>query len=152
MSNIKFFLLIIIFSIGIYIYFKFNESYELSLKARFYYAIEDYNKTYELSEQALKIREYNTMAFHLSNRAKASINIIDFIEESKNFEVITRAILEKEIQTKGEIAKIKMMCEIILSKYENLNKKFVEDNELLKLAEYYYLKFKKLHGEIVNGK
>ena len=36
------------------------------------------------------------MAFHLSNRAKASINIIDFIEESKNFEVITRAILEKD--------------------------------------------------------
>ncbi len=148
---LKFLLLFFLTIIAVLIYLEFNESYKLSIESKLFYALGDYNTSYELSDQALRLQEYNTMALHIKNRSKASIEIVEFLKESEEFEIEIKNTLAKTNLTKGEMSKIKMMTDVIINRYLNLNKVFIEDDNLLNSAKTQYLKFQKLNHEITTN-
>ena len=133
---------------GIYLYFYFNPSYKLSTEAKIYYSMGEYQIAFDLSQEALKLREYNTMAFHIKTRSELTLQMVKFIQEADEFQNKIIEIFKKGYPSKENLARIKMMTEIIISKYNNLTIKLIEDEELKHQALTRLKRFKKLNKEI----
>jgi len=145
----KIFFLIALIIVGFFSYLEYNPSYKLSIEARYYYAIGDYELAYDLANQALIIREYNTMAFHIKNRSGLTLEMINFNQEAEEFLKKIKTFVQQKPLKKPNKARIKMMSEIILSKYENLSFPLVEDDEVKDEAKKYFKEFKIIHNKIL---
>jgi tetratricopeptide (TPR) repeat protein len=145
----KIFFLIALIIVGFFSYLEYNPSYKLSIEARYYYVIGDYEFAYDLSNQALIIREYNTMAFHIKNRSGLTLKMINFNQEAEEFFNKIKTLIQQKPLKKPNKVRIKMMSEIILSKYENLSFPLVEDDEVKDEAKKYFKEFKIIHNKIL---
>jgi len=139
--------LIVVFG-GTSLYFYLNPSYRLSMEAKFYYSMGDYEIALQLSEEALKLREYNTMAFHIKTRSELTLQMVDFIKEADEFKKEIIKIFTQGKPSRKNKLRIKMMSDIVVDKYKNLSLKFIEDEELKKEALLRYQQFKKLNKDI----
>ena len=145
----KIFFLIALIIGGFFSYLEYNPSYKLSIEARYYYAIGDYELAYDLANQALIIREYNTMAFHIKNRRGLTLEMINFNQEAEDFFKKIKTLVQQKPLKKPNKVRIKMMSEIILSKYETLSFSLVEDDEVKNKAKKYFKEFKTIHDKIL---
>jgi HEPN domain-containing protein len=136
---------------GAFFYFEFNPSYRLSVEARFYFALSDYEEAYKLADESLKIREYNTMAFHIKTRSQIALNVINFNLEADKFESDIRKIVTERSLTRGDKLKIKMISDIIISKYKNLSLDLVDDIELIEKAKRHFHNFEKINGDVLKS-
>ena len=108
----------------------------------------EYQIAFDLSQEALKLREYNTMAFHIKTRSELTLQMVKFIQEADEFQNKIIEIFKKGYPSKENLARIKMMTEIIISKYNNLTIKLIEDEELKHQALKRLKRFKKLNKDI----
>lgn len=136
---------------GTYLYLYFNPSYKLSMEAKIYYSMGEYEIALQLSEEALKIREYNTMAFYIKTRSELTLQMVEFNREADEFEEKIIEILKNGRPSKENKLRIKMMSDILISKYSNLSFKLIEDDELKEEALKRYKKFEKLNVDIVEA-
>jgi len=130
-------------------YLQYNPSYKLSVEAKYYYTIGKYQKAYNLADESLKLREYNTMAFHIRNRSSLTLEVIDFNKESKDFQDKVIAILKKDAILRTDKLRTKMMSDVIISKYQNLSLSMVDDNEIKDLALQNFKKFQKINQKVI---
>jgi len=130
------------------VYFIANPSYEKSLRAKYYYETGDYKEAYSLAKEAFGLDLYNRMAATIMTQSQTSLKYVSYIDDSKKYMKSIDEIARKDSISDADKAKIKMMCEIMLSAYIKLAPSVVTDDELVKQAAEYHNKFEKLLEKI----
>lgn len=125
-------------------YFLINPSYEKSLRAKYYYEIGEYQEAYSLAKEAFGLDLYNRMAATIMTQSQTSLKYVSYIEDAKKYMKVIDEIALHESISDADKAKIKMICEIMLSAYIKLAPSVITDDELVKLSAEYHSKFEKL--------
>ncbi|TKI68494.1 hypothetical protein FCU45_10810 [Sulfurimonas crateris] len=129
-------------------YFIVNPSYEKSLRAKYYYETGEYKEAYTLAKEAFSLDLYNRMAATVMTQSQTSLKYVSYIDDAKKYMKIIDEIARKESISDADKAKMKMMCEIMISAYIKLAPSVVTDDELVEQAAEYYNKFEKLLEKI----
>ncbi len=141
-----FFFVLIIGGIGFYFYN--NDSYRRSIEAKYYYMKGDYSKAYILSREAFDADPYNKMAFTIMTQSKIAAKYQDYIKEGRYFLKEIKKISDKDLVTKADKIRIKMMCETMMEKYKNLSPTVLTDKTLVKEAMKTYKQFKQIYEDL----
>jgi tetratricopeptide (TPR) repeat protein len=126
------------------IYFLLNPSYEKSLEAKYYYEMGEYQKAYELANEAFSMDVYNRMASTIMAQSKTSMKYQKYVNQAKEYLREINAIASKSTISDADRAKIKMMSEIMVDSYVKLAPSVITDEELVKEAASYYKNFEQL--------
>jgi tetratricopeptide (TPR) repeat protein len=145
-------ILFFILALGIFLYYFFNTSYRLSLEAKAYYEFGEYSKAKKLAEKAYKQNRYNTMAFTVLTQSKIAQTWQNYIKESNEYLFDIESISNKEVITKADKTKIKMMLEVIIGEFQNLPKSKLLDNELKEKTKKNYMEAINLYNEIFKSR
>lgn len=147
-KKIGFIVLLIVFAFFVIYFFLFNDSYKKSLQARVYFGLGEYDKAYMLSNEAYLSDPYNRMALTILNASKASLKYEKYIQDAKKYlKTIEKISSEKSIN-KSQLAKIKLICEVMMGQYEKLKPIIINDGDLVETATKEYKKFKKIYEEL----
>lgn len=138
--------LLLLFIMGAY--FIINPSYEKSIRAKYYYETGDYKEAYSLAKEAFAIDLYNRMAATIMTQSQTSLKYVDYIQDAKNYMKVIDEIAFHESISDADKAKIKMICNIMISAYIKLAPSVITDEELVKEAARYYDKFEQLLEKI----
>ena len=147
-KKIGFIVLLIVFAFFVIYFFLFNDSYKKSLQARVYFGLGEYDKAYMLSNEAYLSDPYNRMALTILNASKASLKYEKYIKDAKNYLKTIEKISSKKSISNAQLAKIKLICEVMMGQYEKLKPIVISDGDLVKTATKEYKKFKKIYEEL----
>lgn len=126
------------------IYFLINPSYEKSLEAKYYYEIGDYHEAYTLSKEAFGIDVYNRMASTIMAQSQTALKYVAYIEMAKKYIAEVNGIASHERISDADKAKIRIICQIMISSYVKLAPSVITDEKLIEDSKNYYEKFEKL--------
>ena len=140
--------LLIVFAFFIIYFFLFNDSYKKSLQARVYFGLGEYNKAYILSNEAYLNDPYNRMALTILNASKAALKYEQYIKEAKKYLKTIETISSQKSINASQLAKIKMICEVMTGQFEKLKPIVINDGDLVETATKEYKKFKKIYEEL----
>jgi hypothetical protein len=144
--NIKITIVLLSFSTIMFmlLYFLFNPSYQISLQAKYYYEMGEYDDAYVNAKEAFGLNSYNRMAATVMAQSLISLKYVNYINESKKYMIEINKIVDKEKIEDGDKAKIRLICEIMKSAYVKLAPSVVTDEELVESAAYYHAGFEQL--------
>lgn len=126
------------------IYFLINPSYEKSLEAKYYYETGDYHEAYALSKEAFGMDVYNRMASTIMAQSKTALKYVAYIEMAKKYIAEVNGIASHERISDSDKAKIRIICQIMVSSYVKLAPSVITDKKLIEDSKKYYEKFEKL--------
>jgi hypothetical protein len=126
------------------IYFLINPSYEKSLKAKYYYEIGEYKEALILAKEAFSLDVYNRMASTVMAQSITSLKYASYIADAKKYMHDINLIAEHETITDADKAKIRTICNIMISAYVKLAPSVVTDSDLVEDAAKYHNDFEKL--------
>ncbi len=126
------------------IYFLINPSYEKSIRAKYYYEIGNYQEALVLAKEAFSMDVYNRMAATVMAQSITSMKYADYVRDAKKYMQEINAIAEHEVISDADKAKIRLICDIMISAYKKLAPSVVTDEQLIKDAAKYYAGFEKL--------
>lgn len=126
------------------IYFLVNPSYEKSIRAKYYFETSDYKSALVLSKEAFAIDQYNRMAATVMAQSITSLKYVKYINMAKSYMQEIDEIASHEYISDADKAKIRLMCEIMISSYIKLAPSVITDKKLVKDANEYYQKFEQL--------
>jgi len=146
---IKFVVIPLVLIGGAILYLILNPSYQKSVEAKLYYSMGEYQVAYKLADEALKMREYNNMAFSIKTKSRLILEFINYNSESDEFfKKIDRIIYSYNSVPRSEKIRIKMMCEVMIGRYEKLSFSLVDDEEIKERAKYNYTKFDTIYKKV----
>ncbi len=125
-------------------YVLFNPSYEKSIKAKYYYEIGEYKEALTLAKEAFSLDVYNRMASTIMAQSITSMKYTAYIDDAKKYMNQINGIAAQDSISNADRAKIRLICEIMISAYIKLAPSVVTDKDLVKDASNYYLGFEKL--------
>jgi hypothetical protein len=125
-------------------YFLINPSYEKSLKAKYYYEIGDYKEAYSMAKEAFSLDVYNRMASTIMTQSQTSLKYVSYIQDAKKYMQDIDEIAGHENISDADKAKIRLICNIMLSAYIKLAPSVITDDELVEESARYHDKFEKL--------
>lgn len=125
-------------------FFLLSPSYEKSLKAKYYYEISDYKEAYSLAKEAFSLDLYNRMAATIMAQSKTSLKYVDYNNDAKKYMQIIDEITSNEDISDAHKAKIRLICQIMLSSYIKLAPSVITDKNLVEESARYYRGFEKL--------
>lgn len=134
--------LLILFIMGVY--FLTNPSYEKSIKAKYYYEIGDYTEAYSLAKEAFSLDIYNRMAATIMAQSTTSMKYDKYNKNAQKYMKVIDEISLHESISEADKAKIRLICEIMLSEYTKLAPSVITDSELVEKTALYHSKFEKL--------
>jgi tetratricopeptide (TPR) repeat protein len=126
------------------IYFLLNPSYEKSLEAKYYYETGQYQKAYELANEAFSMDLYNRMASTIMAQSKTSMKYQKYVNDAKKYLREINEIVAKDNISAADRAKIKMMSEIMVDAYVKLAPSVITDKALVQEAARYYKNFEQI--------
>lgn len=126
------------------IYFYVNPSYQKSVQAKYYYEIGEYKEAYALAKEAFGLDLYNRMAATVMAQSTTSLKYVDYINDGKKYMRDIDEIATHEIISSADKAKIRLVCQIMISSYVKLAPSVITDEDLVSQAALYYSKFEKL--------
>ncbi len=140
---------ILIFSaiIGIFLYSS-SSSYRKSLEAKYKYMVGDYKEAMKLAREAFDEDPYNRMAISILAQSKISIKLADYIDDAKKYMKKIKQITKQKSISPADKAKIRMMCEVVIGRYDRLSPTVMTDKSLVDEATRYYQEFKKIYDEL----
>lgn len=149
MSN-RFTVLLIALSIMLMmgVYFLVNPSYEKSIKAKYYFETSQYKEALALSKEAFSLDQYNRMAATVMAQSITSLKYVKYIEMGDGYIKEIDEIATHEFISDADKAKMRMICEIMISSYVKLAPSVITDKELVKKSALYNDKFEKLLEKI----
>ena len=148
MRKAGFFLFFILILGAIVLYFYTNVSYKKSIEAKYFYIKEDYQKAYLLSKEAFGADVYNRMAFTIMTQSKIAFKFQDYINEGRKYLKDIKSISEKKSIDKADKIRIKMMCETMMQRYQNMSPTVLTNKELFKEATKIYKQFKQIYEDL----
>ncbi|WP_415397596.1 hypothetical protein [Sulfurimonas sp. CS5] len=125
-------------------YFLMNPSYERSLKAKYYYEVGDYKEALVLAKEAFSMDVYNRMASTIMAQSITSLKYVSYIEDAKKYMYDINKIATHDVISGADKAKIRTICNIMISAYVKLAPSVVTDRELVDDAARYNNDFEKL--------
>ncbi|RUM65766.1 MAG: hypothetical protein DSZ06_04525 [Sulfurospirillum sp.] len=125
--------------------FGFTDSYKASLKAKIKYLEGDYKAAQKLAREAFDKDPYNRMAIGVLAQSKISVEFVDYIDDAKKYISKIEELTKKDKFSHRDKIKIKMMCEVMIERYQKLNSTVMTDSELKESAKEYYEKFKSIY-------
>ena len=125
-------------------YFYTHPSYEISLRAKIYYELGDYDRAYELSQEAFMLDRYNKMATTLMAQSKISKRYADYIEDAKIYLDMLDHMADQDSLSSADRARIRTVCEIMISTYRKLSPSVITDKSLVDEAKELNVKFERL--------
>ena len=125
-------------------YFLTHPSYDKSIRAKYYYEIGDYKQAYSLAKEAFSLDVYNRMASTVMAQSQTSLKYVSYIEMGKKYMQEIDEIATKEVVSDADKAKIRLICEIMMSAYIKLAPSVVTDKELVMQTAKYHDSFEKL--------
>ncbi|MBA1433047.1 MAG: hypothetical protein FAF04_05535 [Epsilonproteobacteria bacterium] len=126
------------------VYFLLNPSYEKSLEAKYYYETGNYEKAYELAQEAFSMDIYNRMASTIMAQSKTSLKYVKYVKQAKEYMQRINEIASKESISDADRAKIKLMSEVMVDSYVKLAPSVITDKALVEEAASYHKSFEKL--------
>jgi hypothetical protein len=133
---------------GAYFYFSKSSSYQKSFQAKIYYSLNNYDEAFKLSKEAYEEDHYNKMAFNIFTQSKISKAYVDYIKEGKSYLEKISAISSRRNLTPADTSRIRLMCEVMIEKYQFISPTRLTNPELVEEARVTYDKFEKLHKEL----
>jgi len=130
------------------LYFILNDSYRLSLEARYYFENGEYNKAYEKAKEAYILDPYNRMAFTVYTQSQIAKEWENFLNDANKYFKEIENIANKENLTDKERQRVKIMLEILLDEYRNLKPSLLISDELKSKAKQQYEKAKKIYEKV----
>ncbi len=129
-----------------------NPSYEKAFEARWQYFMGNYDEAYKIAKEAYELDSYNRMAFTVMTQTEVAKRYLDYIREGERYlDLIEDAANHPPIGEADKV-RIKMMCEIMIGKYEQLSSTKLTDKELVERAKEIYEKFKSLYASLFKQK
>jgi hypothetical protein len=125
-------------------YFLINPSYEKSLKAKYYYEVGEYREALVLAKEAFSIDVYNRMASTIMAQSITSLKYVSYIEDAKKYMNDINKIATHDVISDADKAKIRTICNIMISAYIKLAPSVVTDTDLVGDAARYHDSFEKL--------
>jgi len=125
-----------------------NNSYRLSLEAKYFFEEGDYKKAESLAKEAYILKPYNRMAFTIYTQAKIATEWQNYINDSEKYFQRIEEIANQDTITKKEKERIKIMLEIIIDGHKTLKPSLLLPKELKEKADKIYLKGKKLYEQV----
>ncbi len=132
----------------IIVYYSSSDSYKLSLEAKVKYLMGDYTDAKTLAKKAYELDPYNKMAFSIITQSKISAKLVDYLQESHKYLEIIKTLSKKSDFSNRDKIKIKMICEVMIAKYNKLGANIMTDQSLQQAVKKRYLEFKKIHEEL----
>ena len=126
------------------VYFLINPSYEKSLEAKYYYETGNYEKAYELANEAFSMDVYNRMASTIMAQSKTSLKYVKYVQQAKKYMQQINDIAAKQSISDADRAKIKLMSEVMVDSYVKLAPSVITDKALVQEAAQYHKSFEKL--------
>ncbi len=126
------------------VYFLINPSYEKSLEAKYYYETGEYQKAYELANEAFSIDIYNRMASTIMAQSQISMKYKKYVDQAKEYLREINTIASKQSISDADRIKIKLMSEIMVGLYVKLSPSVITDEALVKEAATYCKNFEQL--------
>lgn len=126
------------------LYFFFNPSYQKSLQAKYYYELGEYDEAYSHAKEAFGLDLYNRMAATIMAQSKTSLKYVNYINDAKKYMNQINDIVNQDDIKDSDKAKIRLICEIMISSYIKLAPSVITDKELVENAAYYYAGFEQL--------
>ena len=115
-------------------YFLINPSYEKSLKAKYYYEIGEYKEALSLAKEAFNIDLYNRMASTIMAQSITSLKYVSYNEDAKKYMHDINKIAVHDIISDADKAKIRTICNIMISSYIKLAPSVITDEDLVDSA------------------
>ncbi len=126
------------------VYFLVNPSYEKSIKAKYYFETSRYKEALALSKEAFSLDQYNRMASTVMAQSITSLKYVKYIDMGEGYIKEIDEIARHEFISDADKAKMRIMCEIMISSYVKLAPSVITDKELVKKSALYNQKFEKL--------
>ncbi|MEA3228209.1 MAG: hypothetical protein U9P38_03960 [Campylobacterota bacterium] len=125
-----------------------NPSYQKSIQAKYYFETGEYEEALVLAKEAFAIDVYNRMSSTIMSQSLIALKYKSYIDDGKKYTLEIEKIANKEVILENDRAKIRIICEIMVSSYLKLAPSVVTDKELVKTAGEYYIKFEKLLAKV----
>ena len=125
-------------------YFLTHPSYDKSIRAKYYYEVGDYQEAYSLAKEAFSLDVYNRMASTIMAQSQTSLKYVAYIDDAKKYMQEIDKIALHEVISNSDKAKIRLICEIMMSAYIKLAPSVITDDELVKQTAKYHDGFEKL--------
>jgi len=132
------------------LYFLINPSYEKSLKAKYYYEIGEYKEALFYAKEAFSMDIYNRMASTVMAQSITSLKYVSYNEDARAYMQDINKIATHEVISNADRAKIRTICEIMISSYIKLAPSVVTDKRLVNQAAKYHKDFEKLLEKVNN--
>jgi len=116
----------------------------LSLEAKYYYLTNDFKIAYKLASIAHEQEPYNMMAFTIKQQSGIILELQAIIKEAKEYYKIIQDIANKKNISNNDKIRIKMLSEIIISKFDELNFPLLNKAFLYDEAKQYRNEFAKI--------
>jgi hypothetical protein len=133
---------------GAYFYFSKSSSYQKSIQAKVYYSLDNYDEAFRLSKLAYAEDNYNKMALTIFTQSKISKSYVDYIAEGKDYLQKISDISGHRKLTVGDTERIKLMCDVMIEKYQFISPTKLTNPALVNEAKNTYEKFEKLYKEL----
>ena len=134
--------------LGLIALFGLNDSYKYSLEAKVKYSLGEYKEAMELAKKAFALDPYNKMSFSIIAQSKISIRFLDYIEDSKNYLKNIEELSKKQNLEKADKVKIKMICEVMMARFERLTPTVLTEKSLHQKTVKLYNDFAKIYKNI----
>jgi tetratricopeptide (TPR) repeat protein len=125
-----------------------NDSYRLSIEAKYFFETGDYKKAETLAKKAYILDPYNRMAFTVYTQSKIAKEWKNYINDATNYFKKIKQIANKDKITKKDKQKVKIMLEIIINEYNTLTPSNLLPENLRKRAKEMQKKGKELYEEV----
>jgi tetratricopeptide (TPR) repeat protein len=125
-----------------------NDSYRLSLEARYYFEKGDYVTAYDKAKEAYILDPYNRMAFTVYTQSQIAKQWVEFLNDADKYFKKIEEIANKPNLTDKERQRVKIMLEILLDEYKNLKPSLLISDELKQKAKIQYEKAKEIYEKV----
>ena len=139
--------LVLVIMMGLF-FFGFSDSYKLSLEAKMKYLTGDYKEARVMAKEAFDLDPYNRMAIGILSQSKISVEMADYVQDAKKYLLKIENLSKKADIRHQDKIKIKMMCEVMMGRYEKLNPTVLTDEDLYASCTQYHQNFKKIYEEL----
>lgn len=127
-----------------------NPSYEKALEARWQYFMGNYDEAYRIAKEAYELDRYNRMAFTVMTQTEVAKRYLDYIREGERYLDLIEDVANHPPIGEADRVRIKIMCEVMMGKYEKLSPTKLTDRDLVERAEEIYKKFESLYRSLFN--
>ncbi len=129
-----------------------NPSYEKAFEARWHYFMGNYDEAYKIAKEAYELDRYNRMAFTVMRQTEVAKEYLDYIREGKRYLNLIEDVANHPPIGEADKIRIKMMCEVMIGRYEKLSPTKLTDAELVEQAKEIYKKFQNLYTSLFKQK